>query len=79
METFWDEEQSVATERFFIVDAATGEVTRQAASTQGYDEGQIESMLREAGFGEVAFFPSLTGETSAEVDEFLVVVATRPV
>jgi SAM-dependent methyltransferase len=79
METFWDEEQSVATERFFIIDAATSQVTRHAASTQGYDEGQIESLLREAGFGKIAFFPSLTGKAESEVSEFMVVLAQRPV
>ena len=79
METFWNEEQSVATERFFILDAATGQVTRQAASTQGYDEAQIESLLREAGFGELAFFPSLTGKAESDLDEFMVALAHRPV
>jgi SAM-dependent methyltransferase len=79
METFWDDEQSVATERFFIVDAATGQVTRHAASTQGYDEGQIELLLRETGFGEITFFPSLTGKAENDVDEFVVILAQRPV
>jgi SAM-dependent methyltransferase len=79
MENFWDEEQATATERFYIVDAATGQVTRHAASTQGYDEEQIESLLRDAGFGEVAFVPSLTGKAESEGNEFLVVTAIRPV
>jgi SAM-dependent methyltransferase len=78
MENFWDEDQAIATERFYIVDAATGEVTRHAASTQGYDEGQIESLLRETGFGEVTFYPSLTGQIEGELNDFLVVTATRP-
>ena len=79
METFWDEEQTVATERFFIIDAETGQVTRHAASTQGYDEAQIVSLLREAGFGAIDFFPSLTGKTESDVDEFMVILAHRPV
>jgi hypothetical protein len=79
MENFWDEEQAIATERFYIIDAATGQVTRHAASTKAYDEGQIDSMLREAGFGEVAFFPSLTGKVESDVNEFMVVTAARPV
>ena len=79
MENFWDEEQATATERFYIVDAATGQVTRHAASTQGYDESQIESMLRKAGFGDVAFFPSLTGKIESGANEFMVVTAARSV
>jgi len=78
METFWDAEKTVATERFFIIDAASGEVRRYAASTQSYDEEQITSMLEEAGYGEVAFFPSLTGKPVNEADEFFVVCASRP-
>jgi SAM-dependent methyltransferase len=78
MENFWDEEQAIATERFYIVDAETGQVTRHAASTQGYDEEQLESILREAGFGEVAFVPSLTGKPESDVDGMMVVTATRP-
>ena len=78
METFWDEEQTIATERFYIVEAATGEVKRYAASTQAYDEAQIESLLRETGYGEIAFSPSLTGQTEGDEDEFMVVTATRP-
>jgi len=78
MENFWDEEQAIATERFYLIDAATGQVTRHAASTQAYDEEQIESLLRETGFGEVAFFPSLTGKVESELNDFLVVAATRP-
>jgi SAM-dependent methyltransferase len=78
MENFWDEEQAIATERFYIVDAETGQVTRHAASTQGYDEEQLESMLRDAGFGEVAFVPSLTGKSESDVNGMLVVSATRP-
>ena len=77
METFWDEANTIATERFFIVDAASGEVTRYAASTQAYDEGQITSMLRETGYGGIAFSPTLTGQPASEADEFYAVSASR--
>ncbi len=77
METFWDEEQTVATERFFIVDTETGEVTRHAASTQGYDEDQVESLLRETGYGEIDSYPSLTGKPESAGDDFLVVTAKK--
>ena len=77
METFWDEEAAIATERFFVIDAASGAVTRYAFSTQSYDEEQITSLLREAGFGEIEIHPNLTGKSSSEPDEFYVVVAHR--
>jgi len=78
METFFDAEQTIATERFLIIDAATGQVTRYAASTQAYDEEQIESMLREACFEDVHFFPSLTGKVDSSASEFFAVTAFRP-
>jgi len=78
METFWDEKSTVATERFFIVDVATGQVTRLAASTQAYDEEQIESMLAQAGFSQVTFSPSLTGKPGDMANDFLVVTAKKP-
>lgn len=77
MESFWDEQQNVATERYFIIDAETAQVTRFASSTQGYDEEQITSMLTEIGFSGVEFHPGLTGKPQSEADEFYVVLAQK--
>jgi len=77
METFWDDEHSVATERFFIVDAETGQVTRHAASTQGYEEDELEEMLHETDFGEISFLPSLTGKPENTAGDFVVVTAKK--
>ena len=76
METFWDEENQTATERFFIVDTATAEVTQHTASTKGYDEDELEEMIAQAGFAEVTFHPSLTGNED-ETNEFLVISAQK--
>ncbi len=75
METFWDDDQRVATERFYIIDTDSGEITRQAASTQGYDEDEVEQLLQEAGFDHVEFHTSLTGKEPDENYDFLVVTA----
>jgi SAM-dependent methyltransferase len=77
MESFWDEAQTVATERYFVVDAATGSVTRYAASSQAYEQDQVREMLTRAGFRNVEFHPSLTGKSSDDVDEFIVVIAEK--
>ena len=77
METFWDAEKTVATERFFIINAASGEVTRYAASTQSYDEDELTEMLETAGFENVEMYPSLTGKASATGDDFFAVCASR--
>jgi SAM-dependent methyltransferase len=77
MESFWDETKSVATERYLIVDAATGEVSRYAASSQAYDEKAIHALIKQAGFREFTLYPSLTGREGRGIDEFMVVVARK--
>jgi len=62
MESFWDEELSVATERFFILDANTNEITKYVSSTQAYEDDELVQMLIEAGFQTPEFYPSLTGK-----------------
>jgi len=76
MESFWNEDQSVAIERYFIVDVASGEVTRHSASTQAYEEDELVEMLTHAGFQNPAFYPSLTGKLGKST-EFQVIVAQR--
>jgi SAM-dependent methyltransferase len=61
-ETLWDPDGCVYTERTFVIDAATGDVTRYASSAQAYTDEQYRSVLDECGFAEITFFPSLTGE-----------------
>jgi SAM-dependent methyltransferase len=77
MENFWDEASATATERFYIVDAATGAVTRHAASTVAYTEAQLRKMLQEAGFRHISLYPSLTGKEETHSQEMLVVLAQK--
>jgi len=60
-EHFWDAASQTATTRFFIVDAATGEVAQHASTTRAYTDEEYRSALRECGFEEVRFSASLTG------------------
>jgi hypothetical protein len=77
MESFWDNTQHVATERYMIVDAETGEVSRFASSSQAYDERSIKTLLRGVGFKKISFHPSLTGKDESGADDFLVIVAEK--
>lgn len=52
-ENFWNDEAHVAIERYYVVDAATGTVTRHSASTQAYTHDEYRSLLAGCGFGEV--------------------------
>jgi SAM-dependent methyltransferase len=77
MESFWDEERAIATERFMIIDAISAQVTRYAYSTQAYTEEQYQTMLGAVGFHDVSFYPSLTGEAPTRPDEMFVVTAQK--
>ena len=58
-ENFWDTDENVAIERYFIIDATTGDVVCHSSSTQAYTNQGYRSLLAECGFGEVLYFPSL--------------------
>jgi hypothetical protein len=76
MESFWDDGQAVTTERYFIVDAASGEVTRYAASTQAYTNERLIEMLKNSGFQSLVIYPSLTGKP-ADLSEMIVLLAQK--
>ena len=62
-ENFWDAQAHVAIQRYFVIDAATGEAASHSSSTQAYTEEEYRSLLAECGFGEVVFYLSLGEET----------------
>jgi hypothetical protein len=76
-ESFWDDRQAVATQRYFILDGLTGTVTRYAASTQAYTDEQYEALLAEAGFRQVTFYPSLRGNPDPSQNNFRVIVGRK--
>jgi SAM-dependent methyltransferase len=61
-ESFWHPDERVTTDRFFIVDAASGAISRYASCTQAYTDAEYRAMLAGAGFGDVRFYPSLIGK-----------------
>ena len=76
MESFWDEEGAVATERYYIVEVPSGAVTRYAASTQAYENEELAKMLIRTGFQAPAFYPSLTGNPT-ELSEMIVLLSVK--
>ena len=76
-ESAWHEEERAASQRWFVIDAASGEVERFADSVQAYSDEEYEAMLAAAGFGEVAWYPSLSGRAMADEPDLSVLVATR--
>ena len=60
-EGFWDPERRACTTRYFTIDAETGDVTRHAASMQGYGNDEYRDLFEGAGFKDVERHPSLLG------------------
>jgi len=54
-ESFWDDEQHVATERYFIIDLETSSLSQVSASQQAYLDEELVEMLESAGFEKVSF------------------------
>ncbi len=77
MESFWDDDLQVATERYYIVDAASGKVDRYAASTQAYHDSELDQLLGQVGFEAVRFYPSLTGKTDRTQPGLQAIVARK--
>jgi SAM-dependent methyltransferase len=60
-EHHWDRGGRAATTRFFVIDAASGGVTRYAQTMQAYEAPEYEALLEEVGFANVRAHTSLTG------------------
>jgi SAM-dependent methyltransferase len=76
-ESFWDASSNVVTIRYYIVDAATGKVTRCAQSLQAYTDQQYHSVLRENGFQAIAHYPSLTGKHDPTQSDLFALVGRK--
>lgn len=76
-EHHWHEERRAATTRYFVLEAASGEVTRHAQSLQAYTEADYEALLGEAGFDDVTFHESLTGSPSGAEAGLIAITAVR--
>lgn len=77
IENFWDAEHNVATERYYIIDAESGSVNPQAASTQAYTDEEYRDLLGIAGFGEINFHPSFSQMEEQTQSDFIVIVARK--
>jgi hypothetical protein len=60
-EHHWDRDGRAATTRFFVIDAASGGVTRYAQTMQAYEAPEYEALLEDVGFANVRTHASLTG------------------
>jgi SAM-dependent methyltransferase len=77
-ENFWDAEEQVAIERYFTIDAATGEVVFFSSSTQAYTNEEYRSLLSACGFGDGTFYPALGKSADAFQDGLLAILSQKP-
>ena len=73
----WDSDTKTATVRYFVVDAATGDVSSYAQTFQAYSYAKYRSLLTDWGFRNVEFVPSLTGDTGGSQQGLIGMVATK--
>ncbi len=61
-ESFWDESTRTSTQRFYVVDIETHDVTCHAMSNAAYTEQELADLLRGIGFVDVETKQSLSGD-----------------
>lgn len=76
MENYWYPEKHIATNRYYIVDGATSEVTLHGSSMQAYTRSDYVELFTGAGFRDIEFFDSLSGR-GLDVDENLEVIVAK--
>jgi SAM-dependent methyltransferase len=76
-ENVWDEEASVAIERYYIVDAATGAVTRHSSTMQAYTDEGYRSLLAGCGFGKVVVYSSLGGSVGCSEGDLMGILSRK--
>ena len=76
-ENAWDADTRTTTTRWFIIDAATGDVTRHAATAQAYTEDELGSMLAECDFGDVEFAQTFGADEDVARQGLFVAVARK--
>ncbi|NTU62335.1 MAG: class I SAM-dependent methyltransferase [Chloroflexi bacterium] len=76
-DSYWDEAQAVAIERFYIVDAETHEVTAHSSSMQAYTDEQYRYALQIASFTDITFYPSLIGAPDERQPDLFAIAARK--
>ncbi len=77
-EYFWAAQESVLTVRHFVVDAATGQVTRHVNNLQTYSDEQYNSLLAKSDFVDIQFLPSQMSGADETQRDFFAIVARKP-
>ncbi len=74
-ESFWYPQSSTAVQCFYVIDAATGNVTRHGQTIQAYTDEQYRDLVAECGFESIELLASLGTTEEAGQSHFLAIVA----
>jgi SAM-dependent methyltransferase len=74
----WSESEQASVERYFVIDASTGEASVYASTLQAYSEQQYCELLSSAGLPNVIRYASLEGSETPGQEAFFVLSATKP-
>jgi SAM-dependent methyltransferase len=76
-ESFWNEDEAIAIERYYIIDEKEANLHLYVNCTQAYDDDQFRQLLIEAGFHQIGFHQSLTGDKGQQLDGMFVILARK--
>jgi SAM-dependent methyltransferase len=76
-ENFWDADNKVAIQRYYVIDAATGGVAFHSSSMQAYKNDSYQALLLECGFTDVAFYPSLGGDPGSPAGDLIAILSKK--
>lgn len=76
-ENLWDGAANVAINRYYIVDAESGEVTRHSISTQAYTDDAYRALLERCGFCDVVFTPAAEVSPAQPESDFQFISARK--
>ena len=76
-ESVWDADRKSATDRYYVVDAWSAEVTRYAQNIQAYADEEYKSLLLDCGYAEIKFDASMGTGNYESQREFIVITARK--
>lgn len=76
-ERFWYEEEQLSCERYYTLHLETGELDEILLCDQTYAAGEMEAMMRRAGFRDVAVYEAWDGLALYDAEEWVAYVAQK--
>ena len=76
-ENFWNKELKASTQRIYIIDAETGEVTQSSDNHQTYSEEEIKAFVLRSGYAKAETIPFWPIEGLRDSDRNLLLVAEK--